>query len=46
MSKNGDLEKSREVEIHPLKLFTPEFPTDTVFSWDSENDYITLMIAQ
>lgn len=46
MSKNADSENSRDVEIHPLKPFSLEFPTDTVFSWDSENDYITLMIAQ
>ena len=45
MSKDGDWEKSREVDIHFLKPFTLESPTD-VFSWDSENDYITLMIAQ
>lgn len=46
MSKDGDSEKFREVENHSFKLFTLEFPTDTVFFFDTENAYITLMIAQ
>ena len=41
-----EIQKNVEVEIHSFKRFPPEFPTDTVFFLDSENSYITLMIAQ
>lgn len=45
MSKDGDWGKSRKVDIHSLKPFTLETPTDIFFSWDSETNYITLMTA-
>lgn len=45
MSKDGDWGISREVDIHSLKPFTLETLTDIYifFSWDSENNYITLI---
>lgn len=38
--------KAREGENYSLKPFTQESPTGSLFSWDSENDYITPVITQ